>query len=182
MLVMKRAAIIYDSKSGNTEKVAFAIRDGLQKGGFEVLLEKVENAQHIDFFDYELICIGSPSYMWHPLDSINNFLTKKHENYRSQGLIKLGSPKVLEKNALVFCTYSGPHTGIDEAIPVCKIIGQYFDHLGFNIVGEWCILGELHGSEEISTKGRMGDIRGKPNLADLEKVRNDSEKLANSLS
>ncbi|MCW4043016.1 MAG: flavodoxin domain-containing protein [Candidatus Bathyarchaeota archaeon] len=179
---MKQAAIIYDSKTGNTEKVALAISDGLQKGGLEVLVEKVETAQHIDFFDYDLICIGSPSYMWHPLDSIKNFLTKKHENYRSKGLIKLGSPKVSGKHALPFCTYSGPHTGIAEAIPVCKIIGQFFDHLGFNIVGEWCILGELHASEEISTKGRMGDIRGRPNLKDLEKVRNDSEKLASSLS
>lgn len=179
---MKQAAIIYDSKTGNTEKVALAISDGLQKGGLEVLVEKVETAQHIDFFDYDLICIGSPSYMWHPLDSIKNFLTKKHENYRSKGLIKLGSPKVSGKHALPFCTYSGPHTGIAEAIPVCKIIGQFFDHLGFNIVGEWCILGELHASEEISTKGRMGDIRGRPNLKDLEKVRNDSEKLVSSLS
>jgi flavodoxin I len=179
---MKQAAIIYDSKTGNTEKVALAIRDGLQKGGLEVVVEKVENAHHINFFDYDLICIGSPSYLWHPLDSIKNFLTKKHENYRSKGLIKLGSPKVSGKHALAFCTYSGPHTGIAEAIPVCKIIGQFFDHLGFNIVGEWCILGELHASEEISTKGRMGDIRGRPNLKDLEKVRDDSEKLASSLS
>jgi flavodoxin I len=179
---MKQAAIIYDSKTGNTEKVALAISDGLQKGGLEVLVEKVENAHHIDFFDYDLICIGSPSYLWHPLDSIKNFLAKKHENYRSKGLIKLGSPKVLGKHALIFCTYSGPHTGIAEAIPVCKIIGQFFDHLGFNIAGEWCILGELHASEEISTKGRMGDIRGRPNLKDLEKVRNDSEKLVSILS
>ena len=179
---MKQATIIYDSKTGNTEKVALAIRDGLQKGGLEVLVEKVENAHHIDFFDYDLICIGSPSYMWHPIDSINNFLTKKHEDYRSKGLIKLGSPKVSGKHALAFCTYSGPHTGIAEATPVCKIIGQFFDHLGFNIVGEWCILGELHVSEEISTKGRMGDIRGRPNLKDLEKVRDDSEKLASSLN
>jgi flavodoxin len=179
---MKQAAIIYDSKTGNTEKVALAIRDGLQKGGIEVLVEKVETAHHIDFFNYDLICIGSPSYMWHPLDSINKFLTKKHENYRNKGLIKLDSPKVLGKHALIFCTYSGPHTGIAEAIPVCKIIGQFFDHLGFNIVGEWYILGELHASEEISTKGRMGDIRGRPNLKDLEKVRNDSKKLASNLS
>ena len=179
---MKRTAIIYDSKTGNTEKVALAIRDGLQKGGLEVLIEKVDNAQYIDFFDYDLICIGSPSYMWHPLDSINKFLATKHENYRSKGLIKLCSPKASGKNALVFCTYSGPHTGIAEAIPVCKIIGQFFDHLGFNIVGEWCILGELHASKEISMKGRMGDIRGRPNQVDLEKVRNDSEKLASKLS
>lgn len=179
--VMKRAAIIYDSKTGNTEKVAFAIRDGLQKGGLEVLLEKVEKAQHIDFFDYNLICIGSPSYMWHPLDSINNYLKKKHENYRSKGLIKLGSPKVSGKHALVFCTYSGPHTGIEEAIPVCKIIGQFFDHLGFKIVGEWRILGEFHASEDMSTKGKMGNIIGRPNQSDLEKVRKDSEKLASSI-
>jgi hypothetical protein len=39
----------------------------------------------------------------------------------------------------------------------------------------------LHGSKEVSTKGMMGDIRGKPSEEDLEKIRKDAEELAHSL-
>jgi len=75
---------------------------------------------------------------------------------------------------LIFCTYSGPHTGIREAIPAVLHAGQFFEHLGFRILGEWCLLGEFHGSEENSTKGRLGDIRGRPNQEDLRKAKNDT--------
>jgi len=44
-------------------------------------------------------------------------------------------------------------------------------------MGEWYILGEFHGSEEMSTKGRMGDIRGRPSEEDLKKVKRDAATL-----
>ena len=74
----------------------------------------------------------------------------------------MGSPVVLNKNVLMFCTFSGPHTGLDEATPVGKYVGQFFAHLGFTVLEEWYILNEVHGSKEHNTKGRMGDIKGKP--------------------
>jgi len=43
------------------------------------------------------------------------------------------------------------------------------------------VLSEFHGSEERSTKGRMGDIRGKPTEEDLQKIRMDAKKLASTL-
>jgi hypothetical protein len=93
----------------------------------------------------------------------------------------LGAPKVRGKNALIFCTYSGPHTGINEAIPAGKYVGQFFEHLGFTVLDEWYILGELHGREEISTKGKMGDIRGRPDEKDLKKVKRDMAYLLQGL-
>jgi hypothetical protein len=57
--------------------------------------------------------------------------------YRYQGKIKPCTPKVHGKNALIFCTYSGPHTGIDEALPAGKTVTQYFEHFGFTILGRW---------------------------------------------
>jgi hypothetical protein len=48
---------------------------------------------------------------------------------------------------------------------------QYFEHIGFTILNEWYILSEFHGSIENSTKGRMGDIRGKPTFEDLQKIK-----------
>ena len=40
------------------------------------------------------------------------------------------------------------------------------------------ILSEFHGSEERSTKGKMGDIRGKPTKKELEKIRLNIKNLA----
>jgi hypothetical protein len=51
---------------------------------------------------------------------MTNFLKKKFAEHRQNGKIKPSAPKVLGKNAIVFVTYSGPHTGIDEATPVGK--------------------------------------------------------------
>ncbi|MFC1486762.1 nitric oxide synthase [Thermoproteota archaeon] len=128
-----------------------------------------------------MVCVGTPSIQWHPPKQVSELLLKKFEQYRKAGKIKTGSPKVPRKNALMFCTYSGPHTGLDEAIPVGKYIGQFFEHLGFTVLDEWYVLGEFYGSEECSTKGRMGDIRGKPTKEDLKKIRMDAKKLASKL-
>ena len=46
-----------------------------------------------------------------------------------------------------------------------------------SVLNEWYILSEFHGSEERSTKGRMGDIRGRPTEEDLKKVRQDAANL-----
>jgi len=178
---MKKAVIIYDSKTGNTEKLAFIIEESIEKAGFNVLTVKVDEAKDIDFFNYDLVCIGTPSYQWHPTKQIIDYLKSKFDNYKKQGRMKLGSPKVSGKNVLIFCTYSGPHTGINEAIPATKYIGQFFEHLGFTVVDELQVLSEFHGSEEISTKGRMGDIRGKPNDEELKKIAEKVEEIAKKI-
>jgi len=178
---MKKALIIYWSKTGNTEKVANSIKKGLEESEIEVTAKIPEDAQDIDYFDYDLVCVGCPSYSWHPPEPMTEFLKKKFVAYRKDGKVKTGAPKVNGKNALIFVTYSGPHTGIDEATPVGKDIGQYFEHIGFKIIDEWYILSEFIGSLEHSTKGRMGDIRGKPTAEDLEKIKQDTTKLAKNL-
>jgi len=176
-----KAAIIYWSKTGNTEKVALAIKDGLEAAGGDVLLRRAEEAEDIDFYDYDLICVGFPSYRWHPPKPVDQFLMVKFGAYHRQGRVKTGAPQVPGKNALIFCTYSGPHTGVNEAIPAGKYVGQFFEHLGFTVLDEWYVVGEFHGSEEKSTMGRMGDIRGRPNEQDLRKVRQDTTRLVHRI-
>jgi flavodoxin len=179
--MMKTALIIYWSKTGNTEKVAFAIKQGLEETNVQVTMKKPEEAEDSDYFDYDLVCVGCPSYSWHPPEPMTAFLKKKFAAYRQQGKIKPSAPKVPGKNALVFVTWSGPHTGMDEATPVGKDIRQYFEHIGFTVIDEWYILSEFHGSLENSTKGRMGDIRGKPTAEDLQKITEQTKKLSAAL-
>ena len=175
------AIIIYWSKTGNTEKVARAIQEGLKDAGTNVSMHRVENAGDIDFYDYDLVCIGFPSYQWSPPKPMDTFIRSKFNAYRNQGRVKLGSPVIPGKNALIFCTYSGPHTGIREAIPAGLYAGQFFEHLGFTVLDEWYVLGEFHGSEEASTLGRLGDIRGLPNKGDLDKVKLDATNIINRI-
>ena len=92
------------------------------------------------------------------------------------------APKVNGKNALIFCTYSGPHTGIDEATPAGKTMRQYFEHFGFNVVAEWYVVGEFHGREDMSTLGKLGDIRGKPTTEDLAKIKKKAQQLGKACS
>jgi hypothetical protein len=144
-------------------------------------MKRPEEAENIDYFDYDLVCVGAPSYSWHPPEPMTIFLKKKIAAYRQQGKIKLSAPKVPRKDALIFVTYSGPHTGIDEATPAGKHMRQFFEHIGFNVIDEWYILSEFHNSLEASTKGRMGDIRGKPTSEDLQKIKEDIKRVASML-
>jgi len=175
---MKTALILYFSSTGNTEKVAQALRLGLEEAGLLVTVKKPQEAVNIDYFDFDLVCVGSPSIQWHPAKSLDDLLKSKLDFYRKQSKIKPSAPKVSGKNALIFITYSGPHTGVDEATPAGKYVAQFFAHLGFNIIGEWYILSEYHGNLENSTKGKMGDILGKPTAADLLKIMQDAKNLA----
>jgi hypothetical protein len=178
---LKNALVLYWSATGNTKKVAFAVKEGLESAGLDVSLKKTTDPENIDYFDYDLVCVGFPSYQWHLPKPVAEFLHKKFDAYKKQEKIKKGSPTVIGKYALLFCTYSGPHTGLREATPAVLYAGQFFEHLGFTVLGEWCVLSEFHGSEEFSTQARMGDIRGKPTPEELDKIKSETKKLVCNL-
>jgi flavodoxin len=176
-----KALIIYWSATGNTEKVAGAIKKALVGAGIEPVVKKLKDAGKQDFFDYDIVFIGSPSYQFLPPEPVQKFMDEKMKMHRERGDVKLCSPRVPGKTAVIFVTFSGPHTGISEATPVGDYLGQFFDHIGFNVAAKWYNVGEFHGHEDFSTKGRLGDIRGRPNEADLAEVEKNVAKLIDSL-
>jgi len=175
---LKNAALVYWSHTGNTERTASSIRAGLEAGGFVVDMRRVGDAADLDFYAYDLVCLGFPSYQWHPPKPVDDYLKRKFNEYKAAGRVRPCAPAVPGKNALVFCTYSGPHTGIREATPAGKYAGQFFEHLGFTVVDEWYVLAEFHGDEELSTRGRMGDVRGLPTEQDLARIQDQARLLA----
>lgn len=171
---MTKVAIIYWSKTGNTQKVAETIKEALATADVEVHMATVEQAGEMDWYDYDLVCLGFPSYNWHPPAPVDSYLKQMFARYRKEKRVQAGAPQIPGKHALIFCTYSGPHTGLDEATPAGDYAGQFFAHVGLNVLAKWYIVGEFHGSLENSTLGRLGDIRGRPNEQDLEQVRQDT--------
>ncbi len=124
---------------------------------------------------------GHPPYNWLPPKPMEEYLRSMFNRYKKEGRIKPGVPTLPGKYALVFCTYSGPHTGIREAIPVGKYVGQFFEHFGIAVIDEWYVLSEFHGSEENSTLGRMGNIKGLPSKDDLERIKSRAVNLVQRL-
>ena len=49
------------------------------------------------------------------------------------------------------------------------------------VLDELYVVGEFHESEKASTKGMLGDIRGRPNEEDLRKVKQDVTRIVNGM-
>ena len=171
------AIVIYWSATGNTEKVANTIKSSLAEEGITARMMKVQEAADIDLYEYDLVLLGCPSYQFLAPEPVQSYVKNKMKQYVESGDVKLCAPKRPGKYAVTFCTYSGPHTGVNEAIPVGKYIGQFFEHLGFELKGEWYTVGEFHNRNELSTKGRLGNIIGRPNEDDLSEVKRNVHEL-----
>ena len=176
-----KALVIYWSATGNTEKVAEAIRRSLSREEVKPVFKNITEAMDEELYDYDLVFIGSPSHQWLPPEQVQHFVREKIKHHGKLGHIMPHAPKIPGKTAVVFCTYSGPHTGLNEAVPAGKYLGQFFEHLGFEVAGEWYIVGEFHGRQDLSIEGKLGDIRGRPNEQDLSNVENDVCQLIKSL-
>lgn len=172
-----RTLILYWSATGNTRKVAEAIERGAMNAGSEPVVVPIKDAGDVELHDFDLVFIGCPSYSFLPPEPVLRYVRQKMSHHRDRGDIRPQAPKLPGKKAVVFVTYSGPHTGIAEATPVGAYLGQFLAHLGFDVVDEWYVVGEFHGNEELSTLGCLGDIRGRPNEEDLSRVEGQAEAL-----
>jgi len=59
---MKRAIVIYDTRFGNTEKIARALARGMEKQGVEVDCVKVDEVDVDKLVEYEFLAIGGPTH------------------------------------------------------------------------------------------------------------------------
>jgi len=178
---LNNALVVYYSSTGNTEKVAHAIKKGIERTGRKVTMKTVAEAASEDFYDYDLVCFGSPVVHALPPTAVLDFIRANDKRYRDAMEVMLDSPKLVDKTALIFCTYSGAHCGLNEALPAGKYIRQFFEHLGFDVRDEWYELGEFKGWEEGSVIGKSGDIRGRPDGDDLLLVELKAAQLAKTL-
>ncbi len=175
-----KAIIVYDSLGGNTDKVAKRIHSTLTEGGVESDIIKVTKDTDVEFYDYDLVFLGSPVIAWGPTDSMRDFVLGKLRAYHDTK-IRPSAPLRPGKFGVSFCTYSGTHIGVDEAIPLTKWFSSFIGHIGCQVLGEWNIVGEFHNLDEPNINGRLGDIRGRPNDHDLLEVENQVKGILASL-
>lgn len=72
---MKRIAIIYYSRTGNTEKMARLIAEGVEsESGVEVEVARVEDFPAKEALEYDGLIIGSPTYYGSMAGPVKEFL------------------------------------------------------------------------------------------------------------
>jgi hypothetical protein len=175
-----RALIVYYSVTGNTEKVAMAIKKGVERGGLQPVVKEVSEASNEELYRYDLLCLGSPVIHALPPEPVMRFIIERGNEYRKRHFVRIDTQPIPGKKAVVFVTFSGPHIGVEEAVPAGKYLRQALMHLGFE-VEEWYVVAEFHGWKLGSTRGRLGDIRGRPNAEDLANIEERTTKLVKSL-
>ena len=164
-----KALVLFWTKNGNTEKVARRIHDTLKKAGMEVSISRITKDLVVEYLDYNLIFLGAPVYENLSPKPVLSFL---RQNRRRDGVELIASaPEIPGVAAVPFCTYGGGHTGYNEAEPMLKHIGQYFEHEGIRVVDYIAAVGVFpEADESYNTEGRFGDIRQRPDEHDLVEV------------
>ena len=169
-----RVLNLFFSSTNNTEKVARQIHDVIEELGYVIDTIKVDSSRlDIDILQYNMIFVGSGVYGQLPGQPLIDLHRRLLHQYNEAGEVKPASPRRPSAYTVIYCTCGGVHTGINEAVPTVKFMGQLYDHLGYTIVSEWYIVGEYltENLRNRSVDGRLGDIRGRPNLHDLREVR-----------
>jgi flavorubredoxin len=73
---MPKALVIYDTVYGNTEKVAKALATGLESGGVDVHVVKVDKVNFDGLAEFDLLCVGSPTQAWNASKPTKEFLER----------------------------------------------------------------------------------------------------------
>lgn len=153
------------SHTGNTRAVAEAIDNTVRSYGLSVDFREITRDVQLDFLDYRLVFCGAPVYSYLPPDEVAEFLRNNAHSPQPS------APELPGRGAVMFCTYGGGHTGIREATPALKYMGQFFEHTGIRVVDEWAAVGEFKGAPSgYNTAGRLGDITGRPDASDLKDI------------
>jgi len=177
-----KSVILYDSVGGNTEKVAQRIYASLQDAAMGVDIIKFTPKVDVDFFDYDLVFLGSPVIDWLPTKRMMAYITQKLKSYRDQGEIKPSAPLKPGKFGICFCTYAGPHIGLTEAVPMTMWLRAFLEHIGYAVLDQWHIVGQFHRETDMNTHGRLGNILGRPNAQDLLAVENRTRGVISALA
>jgi flavodoxin I len=169
---------LYCSITGNTKKVALEIEKAAKSLGVidvtTIEVTKNSDPNSFNLLDFDFIFVGSGVYTWLPPQIMIDFCKDMLKKHVDRNDVKSCAPRIDKKRAVTYCTFGGAHTGVNEAIFAPKFLGQLLDHLGFEVIAEWLIEGQYNSENErfkqFNTEGRMGNITGRPNENDLQRV------------
>jgi NAD(P)H dehydrogenase (quinone) len=103
---MLKVLIAYDSRSGNTEKMAHAVAEGVQEEGVDVEVKKVDDASVDELPEVDGLILGSPVYYGLPTGRLKEFIDA---SVKCHG-------KLDGKVGGAFASAGGSHTGAETTV------------------------------------------------------------------
>ena len=98
--------VVYDSKTGNTGKMAGYVAEGVESAGVTAVLKPVEEASIDELPQMEGVILGSPVYYGLPTGKIKSWID---ETVKYHG-------KLTNLVGGAFCSAGGTHTGSESTI------------------------------------------------------------------
>ena len=175
MTKTKKSLIIYQTMTGNTEKVALRFQKVFTSKGWQCDIFKIDKntdfaSLPFKFESYDFLCAGSGVYMALPGKEITELMFKYTHQTKRDGKIVRVHRMIIPgpKTGVVFVTYAGTHLGPKEAEPALSLLELNIEHLRFKCIARFSCPG---GISKTATPGQwFGDIRGRPNERDLRKA------------
>jgi len=172
---MLKILITYFSNTGNTERVAQSIKEGLE--GQEIELKPVKDIDPLCLKDYDLIFLGSGIYASRVNKSLSDLII---------------AAQVLPQNFVFFCT----HASVKGYQDGFKLVKRALKKSSSNILGEFDCMGDNIGIPEATIKSMLEKLppdkrkeaeehqkrlKGRPNEDDLENAKKFSKSIIKKL-
>ncbi len=101
-----KVLIVFDSSTGNTEKMAHAVEEGVKKAGVDPVLKHVDEASVDEVPQYQGLVLGSPVYYGLPSGKIKKFVDESVKYHgKLDGMV-----------GGAFASAGGTHTGAETTI------------------------------------------------------------------
>ena len=101
-----KVLVVYDSSTGNTEKMAHAVEDGVKKAGVDLIMKHVDEASVDELPQYQGLILGSPVYYGLPSGKIKKFIDDSVKYHgKLDGMV-----------GGAFASAGGTHTGAESTI------------------------------------------------------------------
>ena len=101
-----KVLIVYDSRSGNTEKMAHAVSEGVREEGLDVEVKRVDEASVDELPGVDGLILGSPVYYGLPTAKMKEFID---DSVKYHG-------KLDGKVGGAFASSGGIHTGAETTV------------------------------------------------------------------
>jgi multimeric flavodoxin WrbA len=111
---MVRILIVYHTQSGNTEKLALAVKEGARAAGAQVVLKEARDAGLKDLVAADGYCFGTPDYFSYMAGDLKDFFDRTF--YPSKG-------KITARPFVCFVS----HGGGGSAVRSIKYMGEHFE-------------------------------------------------------
>jgi multimeric flavodoxin WrbA len=82
---MAKVLVVYHTQTGNTEKLALAVKKGIESLGIDVILKKASDADLEDLLSCDGYCFGTPDYFSYMAGALKDFFDRTC--YSSEGKI-----------------------------------------------------------------------------------------------